>query len=152
MSLLNLLVKIGTDIFTKPDSNAAQVTQYVLKNPQLMKEGAKLVTEAYKGLLSIMISNLNRNSARNAAQNSYNTRITPISQQEKQAFSHLARESFKNNSFSSLKVDFFACREGSQTYIGTHRGGNLLDIKKANYNTIDSTFDKELNQKELLTL
>jgi hypothetical protein len=150
MSLLNLLVKIGTDILTKPNSNAAQVTQYILKNPEVVRDGAELIGEAYKGLVSIWVQNLNRNSAKITAQKCYNDRNQRFSADQKRAFSNLAKQHLKNGTHSSMGL--FACEEEGNVYVGAEQNGNVLNARKINYNTIDPSFKRELYQKKVLKL
>ena len=150
MSLLNILVKIGTDILTKPNSNAAQVTQYILRNPQVVRDGAELIGDAYKGLVSIFVQNLNRNSAKIAAEKCYNNRNQPLSAEQKRALSHFAKEHFKNGTHSSMGL--FACEEEGRIYVGAQQNGNVLNAGKVNYNTIDPSFKRELHQEKILIL
>lgn len=69
MSLLNFLVKIGTDILTKPNSNAAQVTQYILRNPQVVRDGAELVGNLFKGLATVTFVFLEKNKYKKSGKN-----------------------------------------------------------------------------------
>lgn len=43
MNLFSLLLKIGDDILNKPNSTAAQITNFALKNPDLVKQGANFI-------------------------------------------------------------------------------------------------------------
>lgn len=164
MNLLNLLFKIGEDILTKPDSTASKVTQYILNNPETIKQTAEFVGGAFVALTSITIPFFNRINGKKKIKESYDKwKQTPNStdkqkQEEyfKNVISKTITEKLKiSSSYTSLNIGLeqeFAERNGKDIIIGIFKDGEVCYAEKVNYNSIDPELDRELSKDKLVFL
>jgi hypothetical protein len=161
MSLLNLLVKIGTDILTKPNSNAAQVTRYILRNPQVVRDGAELVENLFKGLATVTFVFFSKTNAKKAVRTNYdNWNKSPDSHhknQQKKSFSKMSsfvRSRIKDETplDFGLERDFAYRSKENETVIGVYKDNRVVYAENVTYNSIEPEFDRELNRKQLVLL
>lgn len=161
MSLLNLLVKIGTDILTKPNSNAAQVTQYILRNPQVVRDGAELVGNLFKGLATVTFVFFSKTNAKKAVRTNYdNWNKSPDSHHknlQKESFSKMSsfvRSRIKDETplDFGLERDFAYRSKENETVIGVYKDSRVVYAENVTYNSIEPEFDRELNRKQLVLL
>ena len=161
MSLLNLLVKIGTDILTKPNSNAAQVTQYILRNPQVVRDGAELVGNLFKGLATVTFVFFSKTNAKKAVRTNYdNWNKSPDSHHknlQKESFSKMSsfvRSRIKDETplDFGLETDFAYSSKENETVIGVYKDNRVVYAENVTYNSIEPEFDRELNRKQLVLL
>lgn len=161
MSLLNLLVKIGTDILTKPNSNAAQVTQYILRNPQVVRDGAELVGNLFKGLATVTFVFFSKTNAKKAVRTNYdNWNKSPDSHHknlQKESFSKMSsfvRSRIKDETplDFGLERDFAYRSTENETVIGVYKDNRVVYAENVTYNSIEPEFDRELNRKQLVLL
>jgi hypothetical protein len=161
MSLLNLLVKIGTDILTKPNSNAAQVTQYILRNPQVVRDGAELVGNLFKGLATVTFVFFSKTNAKKAVRTNYdNWNKSPDSHHknlQKESFSKMSsfvRSRIKDETplDFGLERDFAYRNKENETVIGVYKDNRVVYAENVTYNSIEPEFDRELNRKQLVLL
>jgi hypothetical protein len=168
MSLLNLLVKIGTDILTKPNSNTAQVTQYILRNPQVVRDGAELVGNLFKGLATVTFVFFSKTNAKKAVRTNYdNWNKSPDSHHknlQKESFSKMSsfvRSRIKDETpldfglerdFAYRSRDFAYRSKENETVIGVYKDNRVVYAENVTYNSIEPEFDRELNRKQLVLL
>ena len=161
MSLLNLLVKIGTDILTKPNSNAAQVTQYILRNPQVVQDGAELVGNLFKGLATVTFVFFSKTNAKKAVRTNYdNWNKSPDSHHknlQKESFSKMSsfvRSRIKDETplDFGLERDFAYRSKENETVIGVYKDNRVVYAENVTFNSIEPEFDRELNRKQLVLL
>lgn len=161
MSLLNLLVKIGTDILTKPNSNAAQVTQYILRNPQVVQDGAELVGNLFKGLATVTFVFFSKTNAKKAVRTNYdNWNKSPDSHHknlQKESFSKMSsfvRSRIKDETplDFGLERDFAYRSKENETVIGVYKDNRVVYAESVTFNSIEPEFDRELNRKQLVLL
>jgi hypothetical protein len=161
MSLLNLLVKIGTDILTKPNSNAAQVTQYILRNPQVVQDGAELVGNLFKGLATVTFVFFSKTNAKKAVRTNYdNWNKSPDSHHknlQKESFSKMSsfvRSRIKDETplDFGLERDFAYRSKENETVIGVYKDNRVVYAENVTFNSIEPKFDRELNRKQLVLL
>ena len=161
MNLLNILVKIGTDILTKPNSNAAQVTQYILRNPQVVRDGAELVGNLFKGLATITFVFFSKTNAKKAVRTDYdNWKKSPYSNhknQQKESFSKMSsfvRSRIKDETplDFGLEKDFAYRSKENETVVGVYKDNKVVYAENVTYNSIEPEFDRELNRKQLVLL
>ena len=161
MNLLNILVKIGTDILTKPNSNAAQVTQYILRNPQVVRDGAELVGNLFKGLATITFVFFSKTNAKKAVRTDYdNWNKSPDSHhknQQKESFSKMSsfvRSRIKDETplDFGLEKDFAYRSKENETVVGVYKDNKVVYAENVTYNSIEPEFDRELNRKQLVLL
>ena len=161
MSLLNLLVKIGTDILTKPNSNAAQVTQYILRNPQVVRDGAELVGNLFKGQATVTFVSFSKTNAKKAVRTNYdNWNKSPDSHHknlQKESFSKMSsfvRSRIKDETplDFGLERDFAYRSKENETVIGVYKDNRVVYAENVTYNSIEPEFDRELNRKQLVLL
>ena len=161
MSLLNLLVKIGRDILTKPNSNAAQVTQYILRNPQVVRDGAELVGNLFKGLATVTFVFFSKTNAKKAVRTNYdNWNKSPDSHHknlQKESFSKMSsfvRSRIKDETplDFGLERDFAYRSKENETVIGVYKDNRVVYAENVTYNSSEPEFDRELNRKQLVLL
>lgn len=156
MSLLNLLVKIGSDILTKPNSDAALITKQIIR-----VYGDDLKEGLLKGLSSISFVFFNRANAKRAVKADYdNWNKSPDSHhksQQKQIFREF--NSFIGSRIKDetpldfgLERDFAYRNKENETVIGVYKDNRVVYAENVTYNSIEPEFDRELNRKQLVLL
>ena len=161
MNLFNFLLKIGEDILTKPNSTASQITQYALRNPQVVRDGVNLIGEAYKGLAKITVSYLSKNSLPFQVTEHYlqwnRNKSANQKQKEKELFEQMGAnisQKFRSGDFATVNIGLceFAYRENNQTFAGIIENGEIKYAEEVAYHSIEPNFDRELNEKRFLLL
>ena len=159
MSLFNLLLKIGNDILNKPNSTAAQITNFALKNPNLVKQGENLIGDIFKELTFISFIFFNKINADRQIRTDYNvwkkTPNTSEKARQKKVFKEMS--SFIGSRIKKempldvgLERGFISRENPNETIVGIYGNGGIQYAEKVSYNTIDPELDKDLNRNKLV--
>ncbi|GJQ07775.1 hypothetical protein CAPN010_19330 [Capnocytophaga cynodegmi] len=161
MNILNFLLKIGEDILTKPNSTASQITQYALRNPQAVRDSVNLIGEAYKGLAKITVSYLSKSSLPFQITEHYlqweRSSSTNQKQIDKELFKQMGadiNQKFRSGDFTTANIGLnnFAYRDSNQTFVGVMYDDEVKYVEEVTYDSIEPSFDRELNEKGFLLL
>ena len=161
MNLFNLLLKTGDDILNKPNSTAAQVANFAVKNPELVKQGANLIGDMFKSLTFISFTFFNRTNADREIRTDYNNwkRTPNTSEKAKQKKVFKGMSSFigsriKNETFMDIGLErgFISRENPNETILGVFGNGEVHYAEKVSYNSIDPELDRELNKNKLVLI
>ena len=159
MSLFSLLLKIGDDILNKPNSTAAQITNFALKNPDLVKQGANFIGNVV-GLTFMPFIFFSKVIVDRGIRTNYNNwKKSPNTSEkirQKEAFKKMTSSYIGSRIKKEIPIDIglergFISRDNpNETIIGVFENGEIRYAEKASYDSIDPELDRELNKKKLV--
>jgi hypothetical protein len=155
MSLFNFILKLGSDILTKPDSTAAQATKFMINNRELVKS-------AFDEIFTVTLSLFNRQEAKRKVRQDYNNwKSSPntIEKQKQKKFFDKINHFVHDKIMDAPQFDYglerdydFAMRQGNRDFIGVADKHNLKYLEEVEHGFIEPTFDRELDKDELVLL
>ena len=159
MNLFSLLLKIGDDILHKPNSTAAQITNFALKNPDLVKQGANFIGNVV-GLTFMPFIFFSKVIVDREIRTNYNNwKKSPNTSEkirQKEAFKKMTSSYIGSRIKKEIPIDIglergFISRDNpNETIIGVFENGEIRYAEKASYDSIDPELDRELNKKKLV--